>query len=131
MNRKTYESWFNKTPAHAVLEKSVSTKYKDLVPALNNINLPVSRRVEVAILMYVANRPFLSECGDNPPNKVDCQMRALDEVIAQKILSRYTVNSYGGDLEGEKQLENALSDLPLSLNLVKGRCKGRERPSRL
>ena len=129
VDRKTYESWFNKTPSHAILEKQVVDKYKNLTPALLKMNLPVSRRVEVAILEYVANRPFLSECGDNPGDKVACQMRALDEVIAQKILSRYTGNSYSVDTQSEQQLEDVLKDLKLSSNLFKRRC-GRERPSR-
>ena len=131
VNRKTYESWFNKTPSHSILKPVVVDKYNSLTEVFKNVNLPVSRRVEVAILVYIANRPFLSECSDDPSNMDACQMRALDEVIAQKILSRYTVNSYGGDMEGEERLEKALSDLPLSRDLVKSRCMGRERPSRL
>ena len=127
---QTYESWFKKAPPPAILEKAVVDKYKRLMPVLLDMNLPVSRRTEVAILVYVANRPFLVECGDDPSDGVACQMRALDEVIAQKILSRYTGNPYSGETESEKRLENALGDfdLSLSLELLKRRCAGKERP---
>lgn len=130
VNRKTYESWFNKTPSHSILKPVVVDKYNSLTEVFKNVNLPVSRRVEVAILVYIANRPFLSECSDDPSNMDACQMRALDEVIAQKILSRYTSNSYSVDAQSEQRLEEALkNDLPLSYELFKRRC-GRERPSR-
>ena len=128
---KVYESWFNKEPSHDILEPAVVDKYKSLTEVFKNVNLPVSRRAEVAILVYIANRPFLPECGDDSSDRVACQMRALDEVIAQKILSRYTGNSYGGDVDGEEQLKKKIADLPLSRELVKNRSKGRERPSRL
>ena len=131
VERTTYESWFNKEPSHDILEPAVVDKYKSLTEVFKNVNLPVSRRAEVAILVYIANRPFLPECGDDSSDRVACQMRALDEVIAQKILSRYTGNSYGGDVDGEEQLKKKIADLPLSRELVKNRSKGRERPSRL
>lgn len=131
VERTTYESWFNKEPSHDILEQAVVDKYKSLTEVFKKVNLPVSRRAEVAILVYVANRPFLSECGDDLSDQIACQMRALDEVIAQKILSRYTGSSYGGDTESEKQLKEKIADLPLSRELVINRSKGRERPSRL
>ena len=110
---------------------NVIDKFKGIVTKLRALNLQPSPRVKLAILEYILSRPFFEGCGSEYSSQADCQLIALDEAIAQRVLPRYSINYLRDDAADRKELREELKDLPLSSLVFESKCNIGERPSRV
>lgn len=99
VSKDEYKSWVREVGEADKLEDAVVDKYKDVRSALNNLNMLPSHRVEQVIHEYILNRPFLDDCGSSPSSSADRQLVALDEAIAQRVLSRCNFGCFHSDQE--------------------------------
>ncbi|MDO5318955.1 MAG: AAA family ATPase [bacterium] len=126
-----YEKWWVKDARSAQLDANVIDKFKGIVTKLRALNLQPSPRVKLAILEYILSRPFFEGCGSEYSSQADCQLIALDEAIAQRVLPRYSINYLRDDAADRKELREELKDLPLSSLVFESKCNIGERPSRV
>lgn len=126
-----YEKWWLKDAQSTLLDSSVVDKFKEIVKKLRALNLQPSPRVKLAILEYILSRPFFEGCGSEYSSQADCQLIALDESIAQRVLPRYSINYLRDDAAARKELREELKDMPLSSSIFESKCSVGERPSRV
>lgn len=126
-----YEKWWVKDAQSTLLDSNVVAKFKEIVKKLRELNLQPSPRVKLAILEYVLSRPFFEGCGSEYSSQADCQLIALDEAIAQRVLPRYSINYLRDDVAARENLGKELKDMPLSSSIFKSKCSIGERPSRV
>ena len=125
---ETYKGWM----AGNILGKGVSEKVLEKMRSVSEklaaLDLRPSPRVRQGMLEYILNRPFFPGCGSQYSSEADCQLIALDEAIAQRVLPRYSVNYLRDDTAGRRALAEGLRDLPISSALFAKKCNWDEMP---
>ena len=126
---KDYLSWMSVDDIAPVAE-SVKNKYKELLPFFRELGIVPSPRVESAIRLYIANRPFCGVEKVSVISKDEADMIAFDEAVAQRILPKYRPNLMDDEHSNCAKLEKRLEGMALSLGLFKGIQKRLEMPIR-
>ena len=119
-----YNGWFKRkweSFDSVVIEKMITLR-----PLLESLRLSVSKRVENAIAQYITNRPFFGDCGGLV--KGECQLMALDEAIAQRVLPRYRPNFDVSERSKISKLLEALGPLKLSCGYFASVTNSKELP---
>ena len=126
---KEYLSWTSIDDIAPVSE-SVKIKYKELLPFFRELGIVPSPRVESAIHLYIANRPFCGVENASVISKDEADMIAFDEAVAQRILPKYRPNLMDDEHSNRKKLEDHLEGMDLSLGLFRKIQKRLELPIR-
>jgi len=126
---KDYLSWTS-MDGIAPVSESVKNKYRELLPFFRELGLAPSPRVEFAIRVYIANRPFAGVESAPVITKEAADMIAFDEAVAQRVLPKYRPNLMSDEHLNCKNLEKHLEGMELSLGLFKGIQKRFEMPVR-
>ncbi len=126
---KEYLSWMS-IDNIAPVSESVQNKYKELLPFFRELGIMPSPRVESAIHLYIANRPFCGIENASEISKDEADMIAFDEAVAQRILPKYRPNLMDDEHSNRKKLEDHLEGMNLSLGLFRRIQKRLELPIR-
>lgn len=124
-----YEQWCRKDVDPKEITGRVAAKFRRVIEKLEGLKLVPSPRVRLAVLKYILNRPFFED-GRSTGNDEDCQMIALDEAIAQRILPKYCPSYLRDEKNACTALCDQLEGLPISLEFFRRKCSSGELPTR-
>lgn len=115
-----FKAW-QETRAETEVPKESIEKFASLFDNFIEAEIHVSPRVIWEIVRYVRQRPLVGDFKDGKFKRVaDCSMMALDEGIAQRVLSLYRASPSAH--KGLQELKNHLEDFPLSADIAERRC---------